>query len=427
MLTIGLILVAILFALGSPVFVAFALGAIVIAIFGFGLTTEMIATLCFESVKSYTFLALPLFILMGDIFLRAGGAKPLIDLFSALFGRVRGSLGVGLVTGCGFFSALCGSANATIAAMGTMVVPSMLEMKYDRGITGGVLAAAGSLGNLIPPSVFFILYGALVEQNIATLFMAGLVPGIITTGLLAITFLFVAYRKGFPKAGGGGISMKIVWRATPAIVMPVIVLGGIYSGIFTPTEAAAVACVYSLLLGFVIYRQLNFRKLWEGTISSLRLICNIWLIVMGASLLSKMFGMAGWPQAVAALATEAGITPMLFLLLAAVVMVFLGIFVEAISMMYLVVPLFFPAAMAFGVSPIHFGVLVVLSMMVGQCTPPMASSIYVSAIVTKIPAYEIARGITPFTLAIIVALVVAIFLPELSLWLPKLMGMVVYY
>jgi len=421
----GAILAIVLFAIGSPIFVAFSLGASFIGLYAYGLPIQSIASLATHSITSYTMLAIPLFVLMGDIFLRAGASESLINLIRALLGRLPGGLGIAMIIACAFFGALCGSANATIAAIGAIMIPAMLALEYDEGTATGALASAGSLGNLIPPSIFFILYGALEHVNIATLFMAGILPGIITACMLAFTFLLIARKKHFPTSppSEGKVGRDTFIKALPSLIMPLIVLGGIYSGIFTPTEAASVACVYSLFLGFVIYRKLTLRTLWEGVIRSVMMIGNIYLIVMGAMLLGKVFALAGWPQAFAEWAVEAGLSPLTFLALAAFVMVTLGIFVEAIAMMFLTLPILFPAAIKLGISPIHFGVFVVLSMMVGQCTPPMASSIYVASIVTRVPAHSIARGITPFTITLIIALVIMILFPELSLWVPKLMGM----
>ena len=293
-----------------------------------------IADMLVQGISSFTMLALPLFVFMGDIFVEGGSARPLINVIKSWVGRIPGGMGIATVFIAAFISAICGSSTAGIAMVAMIMIPEMVSLKYDKGFAGAIVASSGSMANLIPPSLFFILYGALAELNIATLFAAGMLPGVITAGVLAMVTYMVARRRAYPLPPpvSGAEKRQIFVKAIPALIMPVIVLGSIYGGIATPTE-----CVL---------------------------------------------------------------------------------------MLYVCVPLFYSTVLALGISPIHFGVVIVLGIMVGQSTPPMAEAIYVASSAGNVPSVDITRHILPFIIGLAIAFYVIILFPELSLIVPKLMGMV---
>jgi len=423
---IGIIVTLALFLTGSPIFVALGIGSAILSLLAFGLPASSIADMMVHGIASFTMLALPLFVYMGDLFLEGGAAKPLVNVMKVALGRLPGGVGIATVIAAAFFSAISGSSTAATATIGMMMIPEMRSLKYEGGFAGAIVAASGSLGNLIPPSLFFILYGALCELNIATLFAAGMLPGIFTALILAIVTYLVARRRNYPPPPemSGKEKGQVFIKAIPALIMPVIVLGSIYGGIATPTEAAAVACVYSLFLGFFVYRGLNLKTFWKSTSRSATTICAVMLMVAGGIVLGRMFVLAGFPEAVKNLVISAGLSPLVFLLLAGVVIILLGTFIECVLMLYVCVPLFYATVIALGISPIHFGVLIVLGIMVGQITPPMAECIYIASSAGNVPSTSIIKAISPFVVGLAVAFYVAILVPEISLIVPRMMGMV---
>ena len=415
-----------LFLTASPIFVALGIGSAILCLFAFGLPPSTIADMIVSSISSFTMLALPLFVYMGDIFLEGGSARPLIDVIKSVLGRIPGGMGIATVVIAAFISAICGSSTAGIAMVAMIMIPEMASLKYDRGFAGAIVSASGSMANLIPPSLFFILYGALCELNIATLFAAGLLPGVVCAAVLALVTFIVARRKNYPLPPPMSRKEKgqVFIKAIPALIMPVIVLGSIYGGIATPTEAAAVSVVYSMLLGFFVYRKLNFKTLWKATSRSAITIGAVLVMVAGGVLLGRMFVLAGFPQAVQSFVMKAGLSPLAFLLLAGVVIIILGTFIECVLMLYVSVPLFYATVLALGISPIHFGVVIVLGIMVGQSTPPMAEAIYVAASAGNVPSVDITKNILPFVIGLAITFYIIILFPEISLVVPQAMGMV---
>lgn len=439
MLILGIVVTLACFAIGTPLFAAMGLGSALIALWHFGFPMESIGSFILEGLDSFALLALPLFVWMGELFVRCGAAKYVIQLMQAIFGRFPGGMGVATVVAAVFFSAICGSATATITTIAIIMVPTLIAMKYDRGLAGITVAAAGDLGNLIPPSLFFIIYGSLMELNISTLYAAGFLPGFLVAAGLAGAVV-IGDRKDRRRASGkdplargrasslpaGAVDVDF-WRtlvkATPALVMPIAVLGGIYAGIFTPTEAAAVGCFLVLAVGVFVYRETRLEDIWDSLTRASTTIGAIMIMIAAGILLGKMFVVAGFPEAVKTFVLGSNLSPQAFLLGAAGVMILLGLFMESILMVYICAPLFVPTVIALGLSPIHFGVVLVASVLIGQITPPMAEGIFVSSAATGIPATEITRRVPLFILVQLVTLAVIVFFPSLTLLLPRLLGM----
>lgn len=427
-LWVGICLTLILFLLGSPIFAALGIGAAIISLWAFGLPPANVGQMMVSGANSYTLLALPLYIWMGELFLRGGCAKYLVNFMKVLVGRINGGLGIATVVTAGFFSAISASGSASVATVGMIMIPEMKSANYTRGFAGAITASSGTLGNLIPPSLFFIMYGALCEVNIATLFAAGLVPGIIAVVILSITTFLFARKQNYE------LAPKTTWKekrqitksAFPAILMPVFVLGSIYTGMATPTEAGAVAVFYTLFLGFFIYHGLKLKTAWQATRGAVLTTGAIMVMVAAGILLARMFVLARFPEAITDFVIQSKMSALTYMLLSGVVILILGTFIETILMIYICVPLFHPTAMALGVDPIHWGVCLVAGVIAGQTTPPMAEAIFITSSASGVPSGEIMKYIFPYAVSLILLYFIVIMFPSLSLALPKAMGMKVF-
>jgi C4-dicarboxylate transporter DctM subunit len=425
--TTGLVIIVISFVLmflGFPLFVALGLAGVGVALLSANFPMSSTADFFFTNINIFTLLALPLFIFAGYLMLYGGSSKRLVTVMNAFFGNVPGGLAVASVIACAFFGAISGSSFACAAAIGVIMIPAMLEEGYGEDEATGVIATSSGLGNLIPPSLFFILYGALVETSVGQLFIAGIMPGILLAVLMSIVAIIVAVRRGHK--GKPAASWKVrgvaFLKALPAIFMPVFVLGGIYGGIFTPTEAAAVSSLYAVVCGFFIYRELTLARLWQTCHETVKTTGMIFIMLAGASLLGKMFIFVGIPQAITAwvVTTELGVS--VFLGLSIVVLIILGCIMDTLAIMYITVPLLFPTMLLLGVSPIHFGVIMVMALLVATVTPPVGIAVYFIAGLAKVPTMKTMRGSMPYLVAMIIALVLVTYFPQISLWLLGSMG-----
>ena len=423
MVILGVVVFTVLFAIGSPIFVALGAGGLIIILFHSGLSINQPALLFFESINSFVLLAVPLFILAGNIMVRGGISKPLIELFASFTARLPGGLAVAAIIASTFVGALTGSTNATLAMVGLVMFPAMMEAKYDRGYSGGVLCASCSLGYLIPPSIMFILFGYLTETSVARLFMAGIMPGLLLAVLLSVTAIFIARGKKFAPAPSPDWKERVslLVKALPAIFMPVIILGGIYSGIFTPTEAGGVACVYGLLVGAFVYRGLNWKSSRACLTNTAELTGRILVIITAGMLLGKGFMLAGFPTAISNAIIGAGLGPMAFLLLVILAFLLLGMIMEPAVIIFVLIPLVWKSAMALGVDPFHLGAVFCISVLVAGITPPVAYTLFFTSSILDVPIEELMRGVLPFLGAMIVAMVIITLFPEISTWLPSTM------
>lgn len=419
---------AILFIIGTPIYVSFGVAGVFGVAWWIGVPLEDVGLWAYHASYKFTLLAIPLFIFAGNTMLYGGASRPLIDFINSLIGHFPGGLGIVMVVSCGFFGALCGSTLATIAAIGTIMVPYMVERGYPRPYSSGLLSCAGTLGNIIPPSIILIIFGELAEKSISVLFAATLIPGLVMVGILAVTVAIVAKRRGIKTVGS---REEFSWRerrrffvrAIPALIMPVIILGGIYGGIFTPTEAAAVAVFYGLFIGFLVYRKLNWKSLWGCLSASVRSTAVILILIIMAVFLSRIFTYMHLPQMIMGTVTAAHISPLGFLLLSDLIIILLGTLIEGTPLLLLSVPLIVPPALALGVQPYHLGIIFCAGIIIGQFTPPVGIAVYMaSSTAEETPENTIREGI-PFFIALVIGLLVITLVPELSLWMPRMMGM----
>lgn len=377
------------------------------------------------AIGKFTLLAIPFFILAGNVMEKAGISEKLINLADKAVGHKKAGLAiVGVITSC-FFAAISGSGPATVAALGGILIPAMIKNKYDNGMSAALMATAGSIGIIIPPSIAFVVYGSVAEQSIGKLFISGIIPGILVGIALIIASLILC--KKMPIEQKEKASYREVFKAFKdafwGLMMPVIILGGIYGSIFTPTEAAAVAAVYGILVGIFIYKKINFKNFVELLIESSVQSAVVLFIVATASVFAWIVTTEGIAEMAsdAILAISAG-NKLLFLFWVNIMLLIAGCFIDAVSAFYLFVPILLPVALELGYDPIAFGVLMTVSLAIGQVTPPVGVNLYVAAPMAGINLKEISKAVVPFVIASTIVLLIITYIPQVSLFLPNILG-----
>ena len=417
------LLMAILLA-GLPV--AFGLGstAVVLALVQEHISINFLSITVLESLNSFTLLAVPLFVLMSQVLLTGKVGDNLFDTINAWVRHLPGGLGVATVFSCAVFAAITGSGAATAATIGMVAYPAMTSRGYDRQFTLGLLASGGTLGILIPPSIPMILYSSITNTSLDKLFMAGVVPGILLTMLLATYAVWRSKHGGFiplPKASWEERRALTV-RNIPGLLLPVIIIGGIYGGIFTPTEAAAVGLVYSLFVTLFVYRTLSIRQLPRICLNGMATSCMISMIVIGAHLFGKIMTLMQIPQELTQVVVENNFSPLLFILAMNAVLLVLGSILETVSVVLLTTPLVLPIMESLGIDPIWYGVVLTMNMTIALITPPVGMDLYViKSLRSDISLGDVIRGVAPCALLMVLFLCVIIAFPSISTFLPSLM------
>jgi len=359
---------------------------------------------------------------------RCGPAKYLFEGMDAIVGGLPGGLPLATVFTCMVFAAITGSTLATLVAVGSIAVPPMIEMGYPKRFTLGLMSVSGTLGQIIPPSIYMILYGAYVQENVAKLFMGGMVPGIILGLIIAVIAAVISWRGKFGVATRTKISgreklRRVLW-AIPAGIMPLIILGGIYSGIFTPTEAASVACVYAFLISWLVYGGLNRQNFLEAIKGTAGTTSMIFLIVAAVIIFAGPLTYAQIPQNITKGLVGMGFGAYGFMFMAIGLYLILGLFLDPLPILYLTVPILLNGMLALQINLIHFCVITIICMQIAQVTPPFGVSLYTTSQVFKEPMQNVIRAAVPYLLALVVTLPIFVYFPQLSLWLPGAMGMV---
>ncbi|PWA11843.1 C4-dicarboxylate ABC transporter permease [Pueribacillus theae] len=408
-----------LLLLSTPIAVAIGLTSF-IALIKSGISIDVFSRTMFSGIDSFSLMAIPFFVFAGDLMLAGGTSKRLIDMARKWVGWTTGGLPIAGVLASMFFAALSGSSPATVAAIGGIMIPSMKEARYSPKFAVGLMCAAGSLGIIIPPSITLLVYGAVAEVSISQLFIAGIIPGIFI-GLVLMVFSYIIAKKQGHKPDQKA-SWKEVWissrNAIWGIIMPLIVLGGIYFGIFTPTEAAAVAIIYSLIIGFFIYKELTIRELFKVAKRSVITSSMIMLVIATAKVLSWYLTFEKIPTQIASVLLEYATSPLMFLILINILLLIVGMFMDSSAAVLILVPLFLPIAIEMGISPIHFGVVMIVNLAIGMLTPPFGLNLFVASGISKMSLTSVTRGTVPFIIVLIAALLVITFIPQLSLFLP---------
>ena len=404
-----------------PIFLVFGLSGSLVVVNALDLPWSVLTQVTFDSITKYILLAIPLFIFSGMVMVEGGMARRLVDVFISAVGHWRGGLGIAMVLTMGFFGALCGSILAAIVAVGTIMVPIMVEKGYPRPFVAALAACSGFLDVLIPPSNGAIIFCAITGENVAEAFAAGIVPAFVFGGLLILVVLFKCrHMEKTPRAGWRKF-LQSVYAAWPALMTPVLILGGIYSGLLTPTESAAVAGVWAVLVGFFIYRELTLKGLWTALKSTAVLTSMIFAIIATATFLSVALTYTRFPHKLIDGILGLGVTPILFMIACSIVVLILGTFIEVVPIMYLTLPIFAPIAVALGIDLLHLMVVFTAFVGMGLLTPPVCVGTYTAAAIAEEPAHNVIRAIFPlfFLVGIIYGLILMIF-PWLSTWLPSL-------
>ena len=408
--------------LGIPIPFAVALGTVIGYVF-LDFPFVAIAQAMYTGVEPFPLLTVPLFVFAGSLMEQGGMARRIVGMATSLIGNMTGSLGLVAVLGCTFFAALSGSGPATTAAIGAVMIPSMIKQHYDPAHGGAIAAAGGALGSLIPPSNLMIIYGIVAEQSIPRLFLAGFIPGVLASVVLMLCTYLIARRHKYV-GDGTEFSWGRVYEAFLAgkwaLLAPFIILGGIYSGIFTPTEAASVAVVYALVIGHFAYRELTFKKIIV-CLKVTAMISGAVLIIVGpAKAFGELMSLMGVPDMIGEALFGVTESPFLLLMIIAAILIVTGMFLESIAQIILLTPLMLPIAIGLGIDPIVFGIIMVISCEVGFLTPPVGANLFVAARITNLGIDRISVAVIPFVCAYIFILIIIAALPEMVTFLPDL-------
>jgi C4-dicarboxylate transporter DctM subunit len=421
-LLVCLLLLIVLFA-GLPV--AFALGATsVLLLVAYDLPMKIVANTIYTSLDSFVVLAVPLFVLMSSILLDGKIGDDLFEVMNVWVRHLPGGLAVATILACAFFAAISGSSAATAATIGIVAYPAMIERGYEKKFTLGLLCCGGTLGILIPPSIPLIVYGVVTEESVGKLFIAGVVPGLVLTAVLLVYAVYRSKKGGFTpmEPASWGERFRVIRRNIWGIALPFLILGGIYTGATTPTEAAAAGLGYSLILTLFVYRTLKFRDLPRICLNAVGTSCMIAMIIAGALLFGRVMTMLEIPQKLTELIIEARLSPILFIVAMNVLMLVLGCILETVSIIMLTMPLVAPILLAFNIDSIWYAIVLTVNLEIALVTPPVGMNLYViNGLRPDIHMGEIIQGVTPFIVLMMAFLVVTILFPTMSTWLPSMM------
>ena len=424
---------------GMPV--SIALGLTVLS-FLFVMTTvpiEAVALKLFTGIESFEIMAIPFFILAGNFLTHGGVARRMIRFATSMVGHWYGGMGLAGVMACALFAAVSGSSPATVVAIGSIILPAMVAQGYPKRFGAGVIATSGALGILIPPSIVMVLYAVatggsvaidpegkrVLSASVAQLFMAGVIPGLILATMLGLTTFYRAYKNNYPRM------QKATWTETIrafrnsiwGLLLIVIVLGGIYTGAFTPTEAAAMSAVYAFVIAVWVYRDMKLKDVPRVLLASANMSAMILYIITNAVLFSFLMTSEQIPQAITAWFTGAGIGWVEFLLFVNILLLLAGNVMEPSSIVLITAPILFPVAVGLGINPIHLGILMTVNMEVGLCHPPVGLNLYVASGIARMGITELTIATLPWLVTMLIFLVIVTYVPELSLWLPRMLGM----
>ncbi len=417
-----------LLLLGTPIAVAIAVPSFLV-IWGADLGTAVIAPNFFAGIAKFPLLAIPLFILAGFILERCGISQRIIRFANLLVGRRRGGLAIVAIGVCVFFGGVSGSGPADSAAIGAILIPAMYAQGYSRGYSAALIAAAGSTAIIVPPSIALIIYGAITNTSVPALFAAGAIPGFLAGLSLLIPAIWIARKKGYGSEQEGEEEQQIsLWQSFKeafwGLLAPIIILGGLYGGMFTPTEAAVVAVFYSLLLGFVIYQTLSLKTGYQILVEASETSAVVMLIVAFAGLFSWAGATVGILDSLANMLMGISTNEWVILIVINLLIFVGGMLIDAISIFYIFLPIFMPIIEHFGWNPVWFGVVMTLNLAVGQFTPPVAVNLYVTTQLANIRLEKTFKAVWPMVLAMLVALVIVILFPSLSLVIPQFFGLI---
>lgn len=418
---IGLLLVTLLSLFASNMPIAFSImGAVTVGLAVKGIPFSVVLQRMIAATESFPLMAIPFFMLAGSLMNAAGITARLVRFARTLVGHITGGLGQAAVVANMIMAGISGSAVADASATGSILVPTMVEAGFDKRFAAALVGAAATIGPIIPPSISFVLYGSLTGTSIAKLFLGGAIPGLMIGLYLMATCYILARRHNYPRERRASLADVIssfkesIW----ALVMPLIILGGILGGVFTPTEAAAVAVVYAVIVGVVVYKQLRIQDLYKATLEAVISTAAIMLIIAAASPLGWMLAWEQLPQTIANVFTSYTSSKWVVYLFINILLLIFGCFVEANAAMILLIPVLFPLIQKVGIDPIHFGVVATVNLMIGTITPPFGVSMFVMSKIAGISIADFTKAAFPFIVVLVIALIVITYVPGIVLWLP---------
>jgi C4-dicarboxylate transporter DctM subunit len=410
---------------GMPISIALGLTVLSFLVTMTHVPIESVGLKLFTGLDNFTIMAIPFFILAGTFLTHGGVARRMIAFTTSLVGHWPGGLGLAGVAASALFAAVSGSSVATVVAIGSIMLPAMVDHGYPKGFGAGVITTSGSLGILVPPSVILVLYGVSTNTSIGALFMAGVLPGILLALVLGGLTCAIAWRKGYPRMPPATWRerFKAFRESVWGLALIGIVLGGIYGGIFTPTEAAAVAAVYAFAIAVFVYRDMGLKDVPRVLLNAANTSAMLLYIITNAILFSFLITSENIPQAMAAWIAGQHFQVWAFLIVVNLVLLVAGNVMEATSILLIMAPILFPIAKTLGVDPVHLGVLMAVNMEVGLCHPPVGLNLYVASGIARMGITELTMAVWPWLLAMLAFLVFVTYVPWVSLWLPRLLGM----
>lgn len=407
--------------LGMPIAIALGLSSVLSIMLFASDSLASLSLKFFETSEKYVLLSIPFFILAGNFMTTGGVARRMIDFAVACLGHLRGGLAIAGVFACMLFAAVSGSSPATVVAVGSIVIAGMVRTGYSQNFAAGVICNAGTLGILIPPSIVMVVYAAATETSVGRLFMAGVIPGILLGLALMVAIYVAATVLDLPRQAREGWAERLrtgreaIW----GLLLIVIILGGIYGGVFTPTEAAAVAAVYSFVIALFVYRDLSWRDVPRVLVDSAKVTVMLLFIIANAFLFAHVLTTAQIPQAIAEAIVGAGFSQWQFLIVVNIILLVAGNFMEPSAIILILVPILFPIATQLGVDPIHFGIIMVVNMEIGMVTPPVGLNLFVTSGVTGMPVMQVVRAAMPWLSVLLAFLILITYVPWISLLLPN--------
>jgi len=418
-------LLAVLMLTGMPISISLGLTVLTFLFTMTQVPLESVALKLFTGIEKFEIMAIPFFILAGNFLTHGGVAKRMINFATSMVGHWYGGLGLAGVLACALFAAVSGSSPATVVAIGSILLPAMVKAGFPNKFGAGVIATSGALGILIPPSIVMVMYSVATNTSVGALFMAGVLPGLALAGVLGGVTWYRAKKFDYPRQPKATWAER--WQAFRAsvwgLLLIVVVMGGIYTGIFTPTEAAAMSAVYAFICAVFIYRDLGLKDVPKVLLNSANMSAMLLYIITNAVLFSFIMTNENIPQALADWMLGNGLGMITFLLAVNVILLLAGNFMEPSSIVLIFAPILFPVAVALGIHPVHFGILMVVNMEVGMCHPPVGLNLYVASGITKMGITELTVAVWPWLLSMLGFLMVVTYWPGLSLWLPQQLGM----
>ncbi len=411
-----------LIIIGAPIAICLGAATFVTLMAFTPISPIEISAMMFEKIEHYSLMAIPMFILAGNLLSKGSAAQRIIEFAKSIVGHLPGGLPISAIFASIIFAAVSGSSPATVVAIGSIMFGAIIQAGYPKKYAVGTIATAGSLGILIPPSIVLIVYGVTAEVSIGRLFMAGVVPGIGLGIMMMVVTYIGAVRLGFKRTTPQPFKVRLqkMKEASWGLMTIVIVIGGIYGGIFTPTEAAAVAAVWAFLISVFIYKDIKIKEFYYTALESAKTTAMIMFIIANAMLFAHFLTIENIPQGITEALIEANVDKYMFLLLVNVLLIIAGSFMEPSAIIMIMVPLLLPVAIALGIDPIHFGIVITINMELGMVSPPVGLNLFVTSGLTGMSIKDVIVAAFPWTLTILVGLLLVTYIPSIALWLPNL-------